>query len=123
MNEERIKEIFADEEFVKEFFSKETPEEAQALLDEKEIDVSIEDEPPLAMKEGGIIKAGYNEDVDKLRSAKTEGKTWLAQIEEEEREKTGIKNLRIKFNKVDSTKVCGIYLWDDKILRAISFPY
>ena len=64
------------------------------------IEVGIQDEPPLAMKEGGIIRAGYNEDVDKLRNAKTEGKTWLAQIEEEEREKTGIKNLRIKFNKV-----------------------
>ena len=64
------------------------------------IEVSIEDEPPLAMKEGGIIKSGYNEDVDKLRNAKTEGKTWLAEVEEEEREKTGIKNLRIKFNKV-----------------------
>ncbi len=64
------------------------------------IEAGIEDEPPLAMKEGGIIKAGYNEEVDKLRNAKTDGKTWLAQIEEEEREKTGIKNLRIKFNKV-----------------------
>lgn len=64
------------------------------------IEAAIEDEPPLAMKEGGIIKSGYNEDVDKLRNAKTEGKTWLAEVEEEEREKTGIKNLRIKFNKV-----------------------
>ena len=64
------------------------------------IEYAIEDEPPLAMKEGGIIKSGYNEDVDKLRNAKTEGKTWLAEIEEEEREKTGIKNLRIKYNKV-----------------------
>ncbi len=64
------------------------------------IEYAIEDEPPLAMKEGGIIKAGYNEDVDKLRNAKTEGKTWLAEVEEEEREKTGIKNLRIKYNKV-----------------------
>ena len=64
------------------------------------IEVAIEEEPPLAMKEGGIIKAGYHEDVDKLRNAKTEGKTWLAEVEEEEREKTGIKNLRIKYNKV-----------------------
>ncbi len=64
------------------------------------IERAIEDEPPLAMKEGGIIKNGYHEEVDKLRSAKTEGKTWLAEVEEEEREKTGIKNLRIKFNKV-----------------------
>ena len=64
------------------------------------IEAAIEEEPPLAMKEGGIIKAGYHEDVDKLRNAKTEGKTWLAEVEEEEREKTGIKNLRIKYNKV-----------------------
>ena len=64
------------------------------------IEAAIEDEPPLAMKEGGIIKSGYHEDVDKLRNAKTEGKTWLAEVEEEEREKTGIKNLRIKYNKV-----------------------
>ncbi len=64
------------------------------------IQCAIEEEPPLAMKEGGIIKSGYNEDVDRLRNAKTEGKTWLAQVEEDEREKTGIKNLRIKYNKV-----------------------
>ena len=52
------------------------------------------------MKEGGIIKEGYNETVDQLRNAKVEGKTWLAELEAEEREKTGIKNLRIKYNKV-----------------------
>ena len=61
---------------------------------------SIQEEPPLAMKEGGIIKEGYNETVDQLRNAKVEGKTWLAELEAEEREKTGIKNLRIKYNKV-----------------------
>ena len=61
---------------------------------------SIQEEPPLAMKEGGIIKEGYNETVDMLRNAKVEGKTWLAELEAEEREKTGIKNLRIKYNKV-----------------------
>ena len=60
----------------------------------------IEEEPPLAMKEGGIIKSGYNETVDTLRNAKVEGKTWLAELEAEEREKTGIKNLKIKYNKV-----------------------
>lgn len=64
------------------------------------VDESIMEEPPLAMKEGGIIKDGYNEEVDRLRSAKTDGKTWLAELEAEEREKTGIKNLKIKFNKV-----------------------
>ena len=61
---------------------------------------AIKDEPPLAMKEGGIIRDGYDEEVDRLRRAKTEGKTWLAELEAEEREKTGIKNLKIKYNKV-----------------------
>ena len=54
----------------------------------------------MIVREGGIIKEGYNEEVDKLRQAKTEGKNWLAQLEEQERERTGIKNLRIKYNKV-----------------------
>lgn len=52
------------------------------------------------MKEGGIIKDGYNAEVDKLRNAKSDGKDWLAKLETDEREKTGIKNLRIKYNKV-----------------------
>ena len=60
----------------------------------------IQEEPPLAMKEGGIIKDGYNEEVDRLRKAKSEGKNWLADLETKEREKTGIKNLRIRYNKV-----------------------
>lgn len=64
------------------------------------IERAIGDEPPLAMKEGNIIREGYNEEVDKLRRAKSDGKSWLAKLEEEEREKTGIKNLRIKYNKV-----------------------
>lgn len=61
---------------------------------------SINDEPPISVRDGDIIKAGYHEEVDKLRSASTDGKKWLADLEETEREKTGIKNLRIKFNKV-----------------------
>ena len=61
---------------------------------------SIQEEPPLSSRDGDIIKDGYNEEVDRLRRAKTEGKSWLAQLEAEEREKTGIKNLRIKYNKV-----------------------
>ena len=61
---------------------------------------AIQDEPPLAMKEGNIIRDGYNEEVDKLRRAKSDGKDWLAKLENDEREKTGIKNLRIKYNKV-----------------------
>ncbi|MCF2554906.1 DNA mismatch repair protein MutS [Faecalicatena contorta] len=61
---------------------------------------AICDEPPIAMKEGGIIRDGYHEEVDKLRQAKSSGKDWLARLEAQEREKTGIKNLRIRYNKV-----------------------
>ena len=61
---------------------------------------SIQEEPPISTRDGDIIKDGYNEEVDRLRRAKTEGKNWLAQLETQEREKTGIKNLRIKYNKV-----------------------
>ena len=61
---------------------------------------AIMEEPPIAMKEGGIIKTGYNEEVDHLRKAKSDGKSWLAELETKEREKTGIKNLRIRYNKV-----------------------
>lgn len=64
------------------------------------IENAIEDEPPIAVKEGGIIKTGFHEEVDKLRNAKTEGKTWLAELEAKEKESTGIKNLKIKYNKV-----------------------
>ncbi|MBC5713213.1 DNA mismatch repair protein MutS [Roseburia sp. BX1005] len=64
------------------------------------IENGIIEEPPLLMHDGGIIKEGYHEEVDRLRKAKTEGKQWLAELETKEREKTGIKNLKIKFNKV-----------------------
>ena len=64
------------------------------------IDDAIVEEPPLSVHDGNMIKEGYFEEVDRLRKAKTEGKNWLAQIEASEREKTGIKNLRIKYNKV-----------------------
>lgn len=66
----------------------------------KLIKAAIKEEPPIAMKEGGIIREGYHEEVDRLRAAKSDGKMWLAELEAEEREKTGIKNLKIKFNKV-----------------------
>ena len=64
------------------------------------LDQSIEEDPPIPIKEGGIIKDGFSEEVDHLKKAKTEGKSWLAELEEREREKTGIKNLRVRFNKV-----------------------
>ena len=66
----------------------------------KLLEASIEEDPPILIREGGIIKESYSEDIDYLKRAKTEGKTWLAELEEREREKTGIKNLRVKFNKV-----------------------
>ena len=64
------------------------------------IDSAIVDEPPITIKEGGLIKDGYNEEVDRLKCAKTEGKNWLMNLETEEKERTGIKTLKVKFNKV-----------------------
>ncbi len=61
---------------------------------------AIVEEPPISIREGGMIREGFDETIDQLRSAKTEGKTWLAQLEEQERERTGIKNLKVKYNKV-----------------------
>ena len=61
---------------------------------------SIEEDPPVTIREGGIIKDGFDETVDMLRSAKRDGKQWLAELEEQDRERTGIRNLRIKYNKV-----------------------
>ena len=85
----------------------ETPmlKEIQSELDILEdvyqlIDASIKEDPPITIRDGGIIKEGYDEEIEKLRHAKTEGKTWLMELETKEREKTGIKNLRIKYNKV-----------------------
>ena len=80
-------------------------EELYEKLDELQdiytlIENSIVDDPPMTIKEGGIIKLGYDEEIDKLKTAQTEGKNWLIQLEAEEKEKTGIKNLKIGFNKV-----------------------
>jgi len=61
---------------------------------------AINEEAPLNTKEGGIIKNGFDPDIDRLRNAKSEGKTWLAELEASERERTGIKNLKVKYNKV-----------------------
>ena len=76
-------------------------EQMDSLTDICELlEASIVEEPPIAIKDGGIIKEGYSEEIDKLRSAKTEGKTWLADLENFERERNGIKSLKIKYNKV-----------------------
>ncbi len=62
------------------------------------IERAIADDPPLSVKEGGIIKEGYHEEVDRLRKATTEGKNWIAEMEARERERTGIKSLKIRYN-------------------------
>ena len=64
------------------------------------LDRSIEEESPITVREGGIIKTGFDENIDHLREARTKGKQWLMDLEAEDRERTGIKNLRIKYNKV-----------------------
>ena len=64
------------------------------------IDVAIVEEPPISVKEGGIIKLGYDEEIDHLKKATTEGKSWVLEIEAKERETTGIKGLKVGFNKV-----------------------
>ena len=64
------------------------------------IEKSIVDEPPIGVKDGGIIKIGYDPEIDKLKLATTEGKKWLVELENKEKEQTGIKNLKIGYNKV-----------------------
>ena len=80
---------------------KEIQEETDDLTDVCTlIERAVCEEPPLAIKEGGIIRDGFDENIDRLRHAKNDGKTWLAKLEEEDRERTGIKNLKVKYNKV-----------------------
>ena len=64
------------------------------------IDECIEEDPPLSIKEGGIIKSSFHEEVRLFREAGEHGKEWLNQLEEREREKSGIKNLKIKYNRI-----------------------
>lgn len=83
---ERINEIYKDYDSLEDLYD---------LLEQ-----AIVEEPPVSIKEGGIFKQGYRDEIDELRLAKTECKTWLADLESKEREKTGIKGLKIKYNKV-----------------------
>lgn len=64
------------------------------------IDRALVDDPPIFIKEGGLIKAGYSATLDELRTSATRGKDWLTELEEKERKKTGIKNLRVRYNEV-----------------------
>ena len=80
---------------------KELYEDLDVLQDIYElIEKAIVDDPPMSVKDGGIIKMGYDEEIDHLKTATTEGKNWIIQLEAEEKEKTGIKNLKVGFNKV-----------------------
>ena len=83
---ERINEIYEDYDSLEDLYD---------VLEQ-----AIVEEPPVSIKEGGIFKQGYRDEIDELRLAKTECKTWLADLESKEREKTGIKGLKIKYNKV-----------------------
>ncbi len=82
------------------------------------IEASISDDPPLTLRDGDIIKDGYNEKVDEYRQAKRDGKKWLLELEEREREKTGIKNLKIKYN-----RVFGYYLEVTKSFQSLVPDY
>ena len=69
------------------------------------IDSAIVEDPPISIKEGGIIKRGYSKEIDEYKSLSTDGKNWIIKLESEEREKTGIKNLKVGY-----TKVFGYYI-------------
>jgi len=76
-------------------------EELDELSDlQSMIAAAIQDDPPVSIRDGDIIRDSFHEDVDRYRKAKTEGKSWLAKLEAQERDKTGIRNLKIKYNKV-----------------------
>ncbi len=64
------------------------------------IEKAIVEDPPMTIKDGGIIKLGYDEEIDQLKTATTQGKNWIINLEAQEREQTGIKNLKVGFNKV-----------------------
>jgi DNA mismatch repair protein MutS len=64
------------------------------------IAAAIVDEPPLSLKEGGVIREGYHEELDKLRHIQSNGKGWIAKLEEQERKRTGIKSLKVGYNRI-----------------------
>ncbi|MFL0165555.1 DNA mismatch repair protein MutS [Candidatus Clostridium helianthi] len=93
-----IKELLgtANSELLKEYY-----EDLDELSDIRELlESSIKEEPSLSIKEGNIIKDGYNSEVDELRQSKLHGKEWIAALENREREFTGIKSLKVGYNKV-----------------------
>ncbi|MBR6230921.1 MAG: DNA mismatch repair protein MutS [Lachnospiraceae bacterium] len=93
-----IKQILCnfDDELLKEICGDLDPLEDICSL----VSSAIDDDPPLSLHDGGIIKAGYNEQVDHYRNAKSQGKQWLLELEQNEKERTQIPKLRIKYNRV-----------------------
>lgn len=94
----RVKDVISD-------FSTKLYTEMTSSIDELRdiyeiLDKSIMDNPGLSVKEGNVIKEGFNEEVDELRAAKANGKEWISRLENTEREVTGIKSLKVGFNKV-----------------------
>ena len=88
--------VSADSTLLKELYEElDTLEDIYTIIDN-----AIVEEPPISVREGGIFKNGFNEEIDKLKIATTDGKNWLIQLEADEREKTGIKGLKVGFNKV-----------------------
>ncbi len=91
-------------EIVCQFETEEAAELAEQLDPVKEVtdllEQAIVDNPPLSLKEGNMIRDGYNEQLDQYRDASRNGKTWIAQLEQKEREKTGIKSLKVGYNRV-----------------------
>lgn len=88
--------VSADSTLLKELYEElDTLEDIYTIIDN-----AIVEEPPISVKEGGLIKKGYDEEIDKLKIATIDGKNWLIQLEADEREKTGIKGLKVGFNKV-----------------------
>ena len=88
--------VSADSTLLKELYEElDTLEDIYTIIDN-----AIVEEPPISVKEGGLIKKGYDEEIYKLKIATTDGKNWLIQLEADEREKTGIKGLKVGFNKV-----------------------
>lgn len=109
--------VSADSTLLKELYEElDTLEDIYTIIDN-----AIVEEPPISVKEGGLIKKGYDEEIDKLKIATTDGKNWLIQLEADEREKTGIKGLKVGFNKVfgyyiEVTK-SNIFLVPDRYIR------
>jgi len=85
-NSNKLKELYEDLDELKDIYEL--------------IEKSIVEDPPMTVKDGGIIKIGYDPEIDILKKASTEGKTWLAKLEADEKQKTGIKTLKVGYNKV-----------------------